>query len=635
MRRSLTTILAADIADFSRLVERDEEGVLEAQRRYRTELIDPLIARHQGRIANTAGDSLLIEFDSAVEALRCAIAIQEGMRSRNSNISPDERIEYRIGINVGDVVRDGSDLMGDAVNVAARLEAVADPGGVVLSASVREHVQDRVAVVMDDLGELSVKNISRPIRAYAVAGRGTSLNESRGGKIRWQRTIVAAIAACLVALGGYIGTTRWLDTDGSANAAPSIAVLPFDNISSDPDQVYFADGLADDLITDLSKIEKLRVISRSSSFEYRSGSGRVAAMSRDFGVRYVVEGSVRRQTDDLRITARVIDAEDGSILWSERFEGARNDVFGFQDQIVGNVIAALRLELSASESAAIETRATDNTAAYDAYLDGLRLLSVRERFAPDKNAAAQKRFQEAISLDPDFAEAYAGLAWAKWLHFERINYYDWESIPQAMELAQKSVNLRDNALARRTLAREHFSLFHTEGSRNRNAGDAAKELERAVELQPNDPDTLVDLAIALSFSGNPKRAISLSDLARERNPNHPAWYFAASGIALLLSGSPEESLDDLEAWSASDETFNIPYAYLASALALAGRTDEARKAMVMFDIRSGSSLTKGELDETGKRKIRTSAYAIKRRWPMAPEQEELFLKGLRLAGVRD
>lgn len=636
MRRSLTVILAADIAAFSRLVEQDEEGTLAAQRAHRKELIDPLISRHQGRIANTAGDSLLVEFDSAVEAMRCATAIQEGMQSRNGTLPAENRIEYRIGLNVGDVVRDGSDLMGDAVNIAARLEAAADPGGIVLSASALEHIKDRLDVTVHDLGALSVKNISRPIQAYSVSQKGAVPERKQDGKRPLYRMAAVFVAALVVISGVWFGVVRLQDRHAAPDSKlPSIAVLPFDNISADPTQVYFADGLADDLITDLSKIEKVRVISRTSSFEYRSEASPVAAMSRDFGVRYVVEGSVRRQTDDLRITARVIDATDGSILWSERFQGSREDVFGFQDQIVSNIIGALRLKLSASETVAIETRATENAAAYDAYLDGLRLLASRERFAPEKNAAAQQRFEEAISLDPGFAEAYAGWAWAKWLYFERINYYDWSSISRAMELARTSIGLRDNALARRTLAREHFSLFHTEGSRNRSAADAAVELERAMKLQPNDPDTLADLAITLSFAGDPKRAIGLSDLARERNPNHPPWYFAASGIALLLSGDSQASLNDLEAWRDSDKSFNVPYAFLGAALALAGRADEARTALLLYDRHSGYAAPVNKLDNSGEQNIRTSTYAIKRRWPMAPEQEELFLRGLRLAGARE
>ena len=278
--------------------------------------------------------------------------------------------------------------MGDAVDIAARLEAAAAPGGVVLSAAALEHVKDRIPVQVDDLGALTVKNISRPVPAYAISTPGAppvlGLQTNRAKRLGL--VLLPALLAIALSLALWRGDIGWPGFgQATSYAVPSVAVLLSDNISPDPDQVYFADGLADDLITDLSKIEKVRVISRSSSFGYRDKSGQIAAISRDFDVRYVVEGSVRRQADDLRITARVIDAEDGTTLWSERFEGSLSDVFGFQDQIASNVIAALRLQLSATETVAIETRATDNTAAYDAYLHGLRLLSSRERFAPDKN----------------------------------------------------------------------------------------------------------------------------------------------------------------------------------------------------------------------------------------------------------
>ncbi|MHA1528274.1 MAG: tetratricopeptide repeat protein [Alphaproteobacteria bacterium] len=373
----------------------------------------------------------------------------------------------------------------------------------------------------------------------------------------------------------------------------------------------------------------------------------MAEIAERLKVRYVVEGSVRRAGDRLRITASLIDTMTDTPVWAERFDGSSSDVFGFQDRITGQIIEALRVQLTPAELQAVESHGTDDPAAYDAYLRGLRLLSARRRIDPEANAAAQAAFEEAIRLDPDYALAYAGLGWTKWLHIETIFSYD--SPDEAFALAEKSIALDDNALAHRTLARRHFSLLNFFVFTTKKIDLAVAELEAARRLQPNDPDVLADLAIALCFAARPEEALRLVRKAMERNPNHPDWYFAAAGIASLLKGETDRAVRDLGKWKDSTPSWNVPYVFLASALALSGKEAEANTTLATYDWLSGTltgdnpaarrtavGSTEAESGETTEPfKIRTTFYAVKRRWPMAPEQEEIFLEGLRIAGMKE
>jgi len=331
----------------------------------------------------------------------------------------------------------------------------------------------------------------------------------------------------------------------------------------------------------------------------------------------VVEGSVRRAGDQLRITVSLIDTMSDTPIWTERFDGSRNNVFAFQDQITAEIIAALQAQLTPAEQQAVEVRGTDNTAAHDAYLRGLWLLSARRRLDAEANKAAQAAFEEAIRLDPDYALAYAGLSWAKWLYIETNTF---ESPVMVFALAEKSLALDENALAHRTLARRHFSLLNFGVFTTKKTDLAVAQLEAAKKLQPSDPDVLADLAMVLSFAGRPKEALELIKTAMERNPNHPAWYYAASGIAYLLTEEPELAIRDLERWSESTPSWNVLQMFLASAYGLAGQTDAAVAAF-----EKNTSMFRGAM----------SLYAVKRKWPMKPAEEEIFLRGLRVAGVKE
>ncbi|MFQ5566817.1 MAG: adenylate/guanylate cyclase domain-containing protein [Paracoccaceae bacterium] len=639
-QRRLAAILAADVVGYTSAMAADEAGTLARLQALLREVVAPAVAGQDGRIFKEMGDGILVEFPSAVGAAQCAAAIQAALAASNS------ALHLRIGLHVGDVIVEGDDLFGDGVNIAARLQAEAEPGGIVASNAFRRHAEGRAGLVFEDLGTRRLKNVAEPMQVHLLRrdGGGDAPRAAAPARAPLRRLALAGVAAAVLGLVALWVAPQFLDGDppGTAQASgtPAVAILPFDNLSQDVEQAYFADGLAEDLITDLSRIEGIQVVSRTSSFAYRGEAVPVAEIAGRLKVRYVVEGSVRRAGGRLRITASLIDTLSDTPVWSQRFDGAADDVFGFQDEITGDIIAALRVQLTPAEQQAVETRGTDNPAAYDAYLRGLRLLSARRRLDVEANAAARAAFEEATRLDPEYALAYAGLGWTKWLYMESINSFDDKPRFQAFDLAEKSIALEDNALAHRVLARQHLALMNYWVDSTRKIDLAVKELEAARRLQPSDPDVLADLAIALNFEGRPDEALELIQKAMERNPNHPEWYFAASGIASLFVGETDRAVRDLKKWSDSMSSWNVPYVFLASALALSGKEGEANLALATFD-RLSATLSGPEMDARRTQtvpaepfEIRTSIYAVKRRWPMAPEQEALFVKGLKLAGMK-
>jgi len=442
-QRRLTTIVAADIAGFSRLIGNDEEGTLASQRSHRTELIEPLLAEHHGRIANTAGDSFLLEFPSAVEAVRCSMAMQVGMAERNRKIPAGQRIEYRIGINVGDVVVDGDDLLGDGVNIAARLENICEPGGIILSDDAYRQIRDRLEIAWQDGGEHEVKNIARPVQVW-----------------RWQ-AIAKAISA------------PFEQAPLALPDKPSIAVLPFDNMSGDPEQEYFSDGISEDIITDLSKVSALFVIARNSSFTYKGEAVNILHISQDLGVRYVVEGSVRKVGNRARITAQLIDAQTGGHVWADRYDRELDDIFAVQDEITNNIVGALQLALLPEEAKSVARAPTSDFQAYDYYLKGRQCSHF---FRKAKFIEARTLFRRAISCDSNFARAYCGLAdcGSQLFRWEGENIY----LEGVLDAINKALDLDP------TLAEAHssmgFFLMLTDDRKK-----AEEEFAVATELDPN------------------------------------------------------------------------------------------------------------------------------------------------------
>jgi len=357
--RRLAAILAADVAGYSRLMGADEEGTLAALKAIRRELSDPKVKEHRGRIVKTTGDGLLIEFASVVDAVRCAVEVQRAMAERNADVPPDRRIEFRMGINLGDIIKDGRDIYGDGVNVAARLEALAELGGICVSRVVRDQVRDKLAFSFEDMGEQQVKNIARPVRVHRVV-----LRERSGSS----EPVMGKSAKPSLALPDK----------------PSIAVLPFQNMSGDPEQEYFADGMVEEITTALSRIRWLFVIARNSTFTYKGRAIDVKQVGRELGVRYVLEGSVRKAGSRVRITAQLIEAETGAHLWADRFDGPLENVFEIQDRVAIAVAGVIEPALQAAEIRRSSSRPTDDLTAYDLYLRALRIANRRTGRAPSR-----------------------------------------------------------------------------------------------------------------------------------------------------------------------------------------------------------------------------------------------------------
>ncbi|MFQ5786030.1 MAG: tetratricopeptide repeat protein, partial [Alphaproteobacteria bacterium] len=545
--RKLAAILAADVAGYSRLMGEDEEGTLRTLNAFRA-VIDGLIVEHEGRVFGSAGDSVIAEFVSPVEAVRCATEIQRDLETRNTDLPEDRRMRFRIGVNLGDVMVESDDLFGDGVNVAARLETLAEPGGICLSRSIFDQVKKQLDLGYEYLGEQRVKNIAEPVRVYRVllepGAAGQVLGEARPAAPRW-RIVAAAIAVVvLVGVAGAVAWLRpWAPDVGPVSVErtalplpdkPSIAVLPFANVSDDPEQEYFADGMTDDLITDLSKISGLFVIARNSVFTYKGKPVKVQKVSEELGVRYVLEGSVRRAGGRVRINAQLIDATTGRHLWAERFGRDYTDIFTLQDEVVGRIVAALAVELTDAEQRQIARLPTDNLEAYDYYLRAERL----GYGYGGMRANALSFYQKAIALDQKFADAYAGDA--------RVAVDVWRfdiasvlpgpvALTRAYEAASRALALDpDNARAYSVLG-----IIQIVDGRHDNAIDSVR---KAVSLDPNDAEAYTYLASVLTYAGRHSEALAAMETAFRLNPKPPPYFYGDLGWVLFWNRQYEKAI---------------------------------------------------------------------------------------------
>jgi TolB-like protein len=571
--RRLAAILAADVAGYSRLIEVDEEGTLGRLKALRAEVIDPKIAGHRGRIVKTTGDGLLVEFASVIDALRCAAEVQAAMDESNVALPPDSRIEFRIGINVGDIVVEDGDIFGDGVNVAARLEGLAEPGGSCVSARVQEDAAGRLDLSFEDMGEQSLKNIARPVRAYrVVAATGSASTPASPGP----------------ALPGK----------------PSIAVLPFANISGDPEQEYFADGMVDEITTALSRIRWLFVIAQNSSFSYKGHSPDVKQVGRELGVRYVLQGSVRKAGQRVRITGQLIDVATGVHLWADRFDGSLEDVFDLQDEVASSVAGVIEPALQAAETARSAGRPTADLTAYDLYLRAHAMYFSSAWRIPE----ALRLLEQAIARDPRYGPALAHAA----VCCNRLVIDGRSEDPAADRLK---------------------------------GADFAR---RALEVAGDDPGILVDAASTLAYFGEDIGAMmALVDRALALNPNYArGWHI--SGVLRMFAGQPDTAIEHVEASlrlsprarigsslsfmgaahflsrrfneavpklllaMQDDPGYPTPYRWLAACYAHMGRLDDARE--IVARLRAVTPVV-----------IPDASYL------RTAEHRELFLSGLRLA----
>jgi len=534
----LAAILAADVAGYSRLMGADEEGTHAALTALRRELTDPKIVEHRGRIVKTTGDGLLVEFPSVVDAVRCAVALQREMRSRNDGVATERRIEFRIGINLGDVIIDEHDIYGDGVNVAARLEALAEPGGICVSRVVRDQVRDKVDFGFEDLGEQIVKNIARPVRIYRVRDFGADSSKD------------APVPALTLP------------------DKPSIAVLPFANLSGDPAQEYFADGMVEEIITALSRIRWLFVIARNSSFTYKGQAVDVKRVGRELGVRYVLEGSVRKAGNRVRITAQLIDATSGAHLWADRFDGSLEDVFELQDKVAISVAGVIEPTLRQSEIERARRKRPDSLDAYDFYL---RALPHTVAAMPEDADKALPLLGKAIELEPDFPAAHAMIAWCHEARYLRGGMRE-ETRLAALHHARLAIaGGSDDAAA---LATAGFVIAVC----GRDYETALTAFDRSLALSSSSALALSFSSIVRAWKGDDAIAVEQANRALRLSPFDPWLYMPYIGLAYahFAAGRFEETVSAANLTTQSNPRFTPPLILHAAALGCLDRSEDAK-----------------------------------------------------------
>ncbi len=578
LERKLTAIFYADVAGYSRLMGQDEAGTHRILRDY-LDFMAVEIERRGGRIVHYAGDAVLADFGSVIAAFEAAVAIQRELRERNDALPEEGRLEFRIGLNLGEVIVDRNDIYGDGVNVAARLESLADPGGICISATVHDQIVGSVETGFEDMGAQSVKNIERPVSCYRVllgADAPRRRPKRTGGKPKAK--VFAAVVALLLIVGG--GIAWWtmapkLETASPDRMAlplpdkPSIAVLPFANLSQEAKDDYFVDGMTDDLITDLSNISGLFVIARNSVFTYKGRAVKVQEVAEDLGVRYVLEGSVRKASGQVRINAQLIDALNGTHVWAARFDRPLDDIFKLQDEVVGEIVSALAVELSPRDHAlAVGSEARPNMEAYEFLLRGLEL---RSRFNWNDFIEARAMFLKALEHDRDYARAEIELgnlyyeAWRIWGEDQRTN------LRETITYAERAAALDPrSARPHVLLALAHKFLGEHEV--------AEREARRALDLEPTDATSLAGLADYLRLSGNPERSIELMRQAMRRDPYFPAFYLAWLGHAYFMTGQYAEAIVALRRGVERDASYVPFHLFLAATYAANGMETEAKQA---------------------------------------------------------
>jgi len=533
--RRLAAILAADVAGYSRLMGADEEGTLAALKSHRHELIDPKISEHRGRIVKTTGDGLLAEFASIVDAVRCAVDIQRLVAERNIAVPADHRIEFRIGINVGDVMIDEDDIYGDGVNVAARIEPLAAPGAICLSDDAYRQIQGKLPLSVTDMGEQRLKNIAQPVRVYAVRPDGSPLRPAL-----------------------------------SLPDKPSVAVLPFQNRSGDPEQEYFVDGMVDDIITGLSRIKWLFVIARNSAFTYKGRAVDVKQVGRELGVRYVLEGSVRKLADRVRITGQLIDAATGAHVWAERYDRKADDIFVLQDEIAISVVGAIEPSLRRAEVERVKRKRPDSLDAYDLVL---RAQPDVDSGMPERATKALVLLEHALGLDSTYALAHAFVAMCHHNRFLRAGLKE-ENRAASIRHAQAAIVYgQDDALA---LTFAGFSI----GMDGHDRAAAFAAFDAALAVSPSTALTYILGSVILGWSGEAERAIEWGERGIRLSP-FDSWAFAAFGSLTLghfLSGRYDEAANAAHKAVQSNPAHSINYVFLAAALVKLGRLDDAKGA---------------------------------------------------------
>jgi len=533
-KRKLSAILSADVKGYSRLMGEDELATVRTLETYR-EMIAEVIRNYSGRVVDSPGDNILAEFGSVVDAVESAVEIQRELKAKNAELPEDRRMEFRIGINLGDVIDQGERIYGDGVNVAARIEGLAEGGGICISGTAFDQVESKLGLEFEHLGEQPVKNIKKPVRVYRVR-RESGVS--------------------------YVEMSRELPLPDN----PSIAVLPFVNMSGDPEQEYFSDGITEDLITDLSKVSGLFVIARNSAFTYKGRAVMIQEVSRELGVRFILEGSVRKAGNRVRISAQLVDSITGGHIWAERYDRELTDIFDLQDEVTREIVSALAVNLTKGEEDRLARQGTDNLKAYDYALRGLESYY---RFTKDANVEAQEMFEKSIELDPRYASAYSWLGLVllhSWTH-------GWSQAPQsldrAFELAQRAIELDDSLPEAYRILGDVY-LYRKQHKK------AMAELDKAIALNPNYADAFAGLAEVLNWAGKPEKSIELVKKGMRLNPHHHVWYFYVLGVSYIFTGLYEEAIEVLKRGTIRNPDFLGSHLALAPLYAEMGRKEEAQ-----------------------------------------------------------
>jgi len=649
VERKLAAILAADVAGYSRLMGADEEGTLERLKAHRRELIDPKITEHHGRIVKTTGDGMLAEFPSVVDAVRCAVEIQRGMVDRNAETPEAKRITFRIGVNLGDIIVDGNDIYGDGVNIAARLEALAEPGGICVSRTVRNQIRDKLPYPFADMGEQSVKNIARPVRADAISAAAVAstplvaLRAQSGPvprRLLLRPTVVATSAAAAFGLGiaawwvwpdrnsltisTQVPATASLQTTPALSATPasrlSIVVLPFTNLSDDREQEYFADGVTDDLTTDLSRIADSFVIARNTAFTYKGKPVDAKQVGHELRVRYVLEGSVRRAGDQVQVNAQLVDAETGAHLWAERFDTNRQNLPDAQNEITGRLARTLHLELGEAVGRRIEQEKVVDPNARDFVMRGWALFY--RPFSVANRRESQHAFEQALEIDPRSVDARIGIALVL-----ATNVADGWSSSVEQDKARAEQLLLDALERDANRPMAHYAMGMLRRVQNR-LTDAQIEFETAIGLDRNNARAFYQLGVTLLWLGQPQAGIPYIEKAVRLNPHDPnrANFYASLGMCHLVLDHVDEAIDLLRKARAENPRFWFIHFWLAGGLGLKGDLDEARTAL------AESLRLKPEMNSLARRRADVPWVANPSYWAL---QEKSLNVGLRRAGFPD
>ena len=583
MERKLAAILAADVVGYSALMEADEAGTHGRLKAVRKELFEPEIARHHGHIFKLMGDGMLAEFGSVVDAVECAVSLQRGLGERNANVPEDQRVQVRIGINLGEVIVEGDDRYGEGVNIAARLEQLADPGGICVSGKVAREVEKKLAIGFEAMGAQQVKNIAEPIQAFRVRLDGAPVKSMAPVSPKRALPWMAAVAAIVLLAGGAWFALRAPAPEPAVatDTKPSIAVLPFDNLSGDETTTRLASGITEDLITDLSHIRKIDVIARNSTEVYKGRPIDVRSVGRDLNVRYVFEGSVQHEGDQIRVTAQLIDAATGVHVWSERWDRRAQDVFAVQTEIAEQIVAQMEVTygpLNTPELAAARRKRPENLTAYE-----LNLLGVEKQLNPSPESLDESLqiLNQAVKADPNFARAWINLAWA---HEMRGEYGgDWAVESQAsLEAAERATRLDPNDA-------EAHSVLGTALARTGDMGRAKAEFDTSLQLGPSSAAILTYYVGWASTFGEPERGAELADRAIRLNPNYQPWATAAFRFAYFMAGRYQDALRVMERQT-PDNYNKYAWAQRAGSFAALGRMAEAQ-ATVKEALKRHPSLT--------------------------------------------